>query len=82
MDISDLPLSSRVSIRQQERRRAQVAAVFGAIQALFFAPFLVASLLNPVALLFFGTIFGLGVASVIYGVRDARIAKQREESER
>jgi len=82
LDLSDYPLSVRLQKRRDERRTAIGAAAWGGVQSAIAAPGLIASFPHVGGLVFFGTIFALGIALMVYGVRDARIAKRNEELER
>ena len=82
LDLSDYPLSVRLKKRRDERRTAIGAAVWGGVQSAIAAPGLIWSLPHVGGVVFFGIIFALGIALMVYGVRDARIAKSSEELEK
>ena len=82
LDLSDYPLSVRLQKRRDERRTAVGAAVWGGVQSTIVTPGLIASFPHVGGLVFFGTIFALGIALMVYGVRDARIAKRNEGMEK
>ena len=82
LDLSDYPLSVRLQKRRDERRTAIGAAVWGGVQVAIAAPGLVLSFPHPGGLLFFGSIFAIGSALMVYGVRDARLARRNEELEK
>ena len=82
LDLSDYPLSVRLRKRRDERRTAIGAAVWGGVQSAIAVPGLIASFPHAGGLVFFGTIFALGIALMVYGIRDARIAKRNEEQEK